>query len=219
VRTRTTADRAEPRRCISEPDLRGWTAHRFEPHDDAADWAAHAVMSELAPITDVLGPQIRLLLVGINPGVRSAQRNQHFAGPSNRFWPALHAAGITPELLGPDRQEELVDLGVGITNLAARPSARADELSADELREGARVLENKVRLLQPRIVAVLGLTAYRIAFKRPKARAGPQAERIGDTALWVLPNPSGLNAHAKPADHAAGLRAVAEAAGIPVDRP
>jgi double-stranded uracil-DNA glycosylase len=173
----------------------------------------------LPPIADVLGPAVRLLLVGINPGVRSAQRNRHFAGPSNRFWPALHAAGITPELLGPDRQDELVGLGVGITNLAARPSARADELSSDELREGARVLEQKVAELGPAVVAVLGLTAYRIAFARPRATSGRQAERLGAAELWVLPNPSGLNAHAKPADHAAGLRAVAKAAGLTVTPP
>jgi double-stranded uracil-DNA glycosylase len=161
---------------------------------------------------------VRLLLVGINPGVRSAETGRHFAGPSNRFWPALHAAGITQERLTPDRQAELLDLGVGITNLVARPSARADEVSPAELRDGAAILTAKVARWAPRVVAVLGLTAYRSAFARPRATSGRQAERIADAELWVLPNPSGLNAHAKPADHAAGLRAAAGAAGIRLRR-
>jgi double-stranded uracil-DNA glycosylase len=171
-------------------------------------------VSDLRPIDDVIGPELRLLLVGINPGVRSARLNAHFAGPSNRFWPALHAAGITPERLTPDRQHELLELGVGITNLVARPSARADEVSSEELREGARILTEKVAGISPRVVAVLGITAYRTAFSRPRARPGHQGEPIAGAALWVLPNPSGLNAHAKPADHAAGLRAAAWAAGL-----
>lgn len=176
-------------------------------------------MSELEPIDDLTGPEVRLLLVGINPGVRSSERNQHFAGPSNRFWPAMFSAGITPERLGPQRQQELLDLGVGITNLVSRPSARADELSAAELRDGAAALEVKVAALRPRVVAVLGVTAYRSAFARPHSALGLQHEGIAGAELWVLPNPSGLNAHAKPSDHAAGLRGVALAAGIPVMDP
>lgn len=172
-------------------------------------------MSDLEPIDDVVAPGVRLLLVGINPGVRSAQRNRHFAGPSNRFWPALHAAGITPQVWGPDRQHELPQIGVGITNLVARPSARADEVSPAELRAGAEALTRKVEALAPRVVAILGLTAYRTAFGRPHAVAGEQPDRIGPALLWLLPNPSGLNAHAKPADHAQGLRAAARAAGLP----
>lgn len=158
---------------------------------------------------------VRLLLVGINPGLRSAQTGQHFARPGNRFWPALHAAGITPRLFDPSEQGDLVALGVGITNLVPRPSARAAEVTTEELREGAGRLERLVGTHQPTAVAILGLTAYRAAFGRPKARAGRQDERLGASQLWVLPNPSGLNAHAKPADHAAGLRAAAAAAGLP----
>lgn len=156
---------------------------------------------------------MRLLLVGINPGLRSAALGRHFAGPGNRFWPALHAAGITPQLLGPERQHELVDVGVGITNLVARPSATAAEVSAQELRDGVERLTALVTREQPRVVAILGLGAYRTAFRRPRAGAGPQPESIAGAQVWVLHNPSGLNAHARPADHAAGLRAVAAAAG------
>jgi double-stranded uracil-DNA glycosylase len=169
---------------------------------------------DLEPIPDLLRPGIRLLLVGINPGVRSAQMAAHFAGPGNRFWPALHAAGITPEQLGPERQDELLDLGVGITNLAERPSARADELTRDELRAGARALEAKVAALGPRAVAVLGLTAYRVAFSAPRARGGCQPRDLAGAALYLLPNPSGLNAHTSLAAHAEGLREAALAAGL-----
>lgn len=171
-------------------------------------------MTDVKPIDDLVGPGIRLLLVGINPGLKSAQLGQHFARPGNRFWPALFAAGITPRLLAPAEQGELLRYGVGITNLVDRPSAAAAEVTAAELRAGAARLERVARRQRPRVVAVLGLTAYRTAFGRPKATAGPQPEPLADAALWVLPNPSGLNAHARPADHAAGLRRAAEAAGI-----
>ena len=152
--------------------------------------------------------------MGINPGVRSAETGRHFARPGNRFWPAVHAAGITPRQLDPTEQDELLRYGVGITNLVARPSAAAAEVTADELRAGAQALTALVARHRPAVVAILGLTAYRVAFARPKARAGRQDETLEGAQLWVLPNPSGLNAHTKPADHAAGLRAVAEAAGI-----
>lgn len=158
---------------------------------------------------------VRLLLVGINPGLRSAETGRHFARPGNRFWPALYAAGITPRLLDPAGQDELVTLGVGITNLVPRPSATAAEVAPDELRAGAQRLERLAASHEPAAVAVLGLTAYRTAFGRAKARAGRQDELLAASQLWVLPNPSGLNAHAKPADHAAGLRAAATAAGLP----
>ena len=173
------------------------------------------------PIADVIGSpgDVRLLIVGINPGLRSAETGRHFARPGNRFWPALQAAGITPRLLSPDEQGELVALGVGITNLVARPSATAAEVTPDELRAGARRLEAVVSEQRPEVVAILGLTAYRTAFQRPKAVAGRQAELLAAAQLWVLPNPSGLNAHTKPADHAAGLRAVADAAGLVDYRP
>lgn len=170
----------------------------------------------------MLGPPgtLRLLLVGINPGLRSAQLRRHFARPGNRFWPALFAAGITPRLFDPSEQDQLVALGVGITNLVPRPSATAAEVAPEELREGARRLTALAEGLRPRVVAILGLTAYRTAFGRPRASAGPQPETLAAAQLWVLPNPSGLNAHAKPADHAAGLRAAAVASGIlPPEQP
>jgi double-stranded uracil-DNA glycosylase len=178
---------------------------------------ANRPMTELAGIHDVLGPSVRLLLVGINPGIRSSQTGHHFAHPANRFWPALFAAGITPRLYTPAEQHLLPRLGIGITNLAARPSATAAEVTAAELRAGAQRLERLTAEHRPRVVAVLGLTAYRTAFSRRTATAGPQPEPLGPAQLWVLPNPSGLNAHSKPADHAAGVRAAALAAGIPLD--
>ena len=158
--------------------------------------------------------QVRLLLVGINPGLRSAQDGHHFARPGNRFWPALHAAGITPRQLAPAEQADLPAYGVGVTNLVPRPSATAAEVTREELDVGARRLARLAETHRPAVVAVLGLTAYRAAFGRPKAVAGPQPERLEPAALWVLPNPSGLNAHARPADHAEGLRRAAEAAGL-----
>lgn len=168
----------------------------------------------LRPIDDVLDNGVRLLLVGINPGVRSAQRNRHFAGPSNRFWPALHAAGLTPERVGPDRQHELPGLGIGITNLVARPSARADEVTAEELLDGGRRIIELVAALEVPVVAVLGVTAFRLAFARPRAPRGEQPERWGGARWFVLHNPSGLNAHARPADHARGLREAGVAADL-----
>lgn len=171
-------------------------------------------MTVTGPLPDVVGPGLRLLLVGINPGRRSAALGQHFAGHGNRFWPALAAAGITPRLLAPDEQHELVAYGVGITNVVARPSATAAELSAAELRAGGRDLVERVGRWKPSVVAILGVTAYRIAFSRPRARVGAQDDPPGSGTWWVLHNPSGLNAHARLTDHAAGLRAAAEAAGL-----
>ncbi len=173
---------------------------------------------DLQAIGDVVGPQLRLLLVGINPGVRSAEVGAHFAHPANRFWPALRAAGITPEVWGPDRQMELLRLGVGITNLVARPSARADEVTAEELRRGAADLTRKVEALEPRVVAVLGLTAYRTAFGRPRASIGPQPEPIGQARLWLLPNPSGLNAHYQIDDLVTAYAELREALDAPASR-
>ena len=154
---------------------------------------------ELGPI---VAPGLLVLFVGINPSLRSAEVGHHFARPGNRFWPALHAAGFTPRLLRPDEDAELPAHGVGVTNIAFRPTRAAAELSADELRAGAVALARTVRDTAPRLVAVLGLTAYRAAFARPQARLGLQPEPIGGRPVWVLPNPSGLNAHFKPADFA-----------------
>jgi TDG/mug DNA glycosylase family protein len=146
-------------------------------------------------IPDVAAPGLRVLFSGINPGLYSAATGQHFARPGNRFWPALHQAGFTERQLRPDEQDQLIGLGLGITNVVARATARADELTSDELREGGAALAAKVAQLRPRWLAVVGVTAYRTAFSRPGTPVGPQEESISGTRLWVLPNPSGLNAH------------------------
>jgi TDG/mug DNA glycosylase family protein len=146
-------------------------------------------------IPDVIAPRLRVLFCGINPSLYSAATGHHFARPGNRFWKTLHAAGFTPRLLAPAEQRALLAHGLGITNLVARATARASELSAAELVAGRRRLVAKVRRLRPAVVAVLGVEAYRHAFAQPRAVLGPQPERVADAALWVLPNPSGLNAH------------------------
>lgn len=146
-------------------------------------------------VADVIAPGLKVLFVGINPGLYSAAIGRHFGRPGNRFWPAVHAGGFTPRVLKPWENEELLALGYGITNIVERASARADELSRDELRAGAKVLEAKLRKYRPKYAAILGVTAYRDAFARPRAVVGLQEETVGATKLWVLPNPSGLNAH------------------------
>jgi TDG/mug DNA glycosylase family protein len=135
-----------------------------------------------------------VLFCGINPGLYSGAIGHHFARPGNRFWPALYEAGFTDRQLDPGEQRELLRLGYGITNLVPRTTASADELSAEELLAGRRRLAGKVKRYRPRLLAVLGIGAYRTAFQEPKATFGLQTQSIGDTILWVLPNPSGLNA-------------------------
>ena len=168
-----------------------------------------------AELGAIVGPGLRVLFVGINPSLRSAEVGHHFARPGNRFWLALHAAGFTPRLLRPDEDGELPTYGIGVTNIAFRPTREAAEITTQELRAGARALERTVREHRPRLVAVVGLTAYRTAFERPKASMGLQPDHeIGGRPVWVLPNPSGLNAHYKPADFArlyAEARAYADA--------
>ncbi|GKQ41760.1 mismatch-specific DNA-glycosylase [Streptomyces sp. A012304] len=156
---------------------------------------------------------LRVLFCGINPGLMTAATGHHFARPGNRFWPVLHLSGFTPRLMEPAEQRELLAYGLGITNVVARATARADELSAEEYREGGRLLAEKVTRLKPRWLAVVGVTAYRAAFDDRGAAVGPQERVIGDTRVWVLPNPSGLNAHwtaATMAEEFARLRAAAE---------
>lgn len=154
-----------------------------------------------APVDDLVDDRVRLLFVGINPGLWTAAVNAHFARRGNRFWPALFAAGITPRQvdasggMSDEDRRMVLDLGIGITNIVNTASARADELTAAALRAGAARLEANVRRWQPRVVAVLGLTAFRAAFAQPRAKQGRQPERLGGAELWVLPNPSGLNAH------------------------
>ena len=145
-------------------------------------------------VADLVGPDLRVLFCGINPGRLSGDLGLHFARPGNRFWKLLHAGGFTNSVLLPTEQHTLPGLGIGITNLVERVTAAASELSLAELREGVRELEVKVEVLRPRCVAVLGLQAYRTAFLRPRAVIGPQPELLGDALLWLLPNPSGLQA-------------------------
>jgi double-stranded uracil-DNA glycosylase len=148
-------------------------------------------------LPDVLPPQgapFDVLFCGINPSLYSAATGHHFARPGNRFWPALHLSGFTPTLLAPREQEQIARRGLGLTNVAPRPTVQAAELTAEELRAGgARLLELSQRA-RPRFVALAGVTAYRIAFGLPRATIGPQDELIGPARLWILPNPSGLNA-------------------------
>ena len=164
-------------------------------------------------IPDVIGHGLDVLFCGINPGRHSGATGFHFAGPGNRFWKALRDGGFTDRVLLPSESRALLDAGCGITNLVARTTATAAELSGEELRAGRRRLERKVRRYRPRIVAVAGVGAYRQAFRRPGAMPGPQAEDLAGARLWVLPNPSGLNASYQAADFAAWFRALRQAAG------
>jgi TDG/mug DNA glycosylase family protein len=147
------------------------------------------------PLRDVIAPGLDILFCGINPSLLSAERGHHFARPGNRFWPALHLAGLTPRRMFPEEDAELPRYGLGITNVVGRPTRTAAELTAEELREGGRALAALVAEYRPAVLAVLGVTAWRIAFDRPGAALGLQPERIGGAATWVVPNPSGLNAH------------------------
>ncbi len=146
-------------------------------------------------IGDVVAPDLEVLFCGINPGLYSAAVGHNFARPGNRFWRALHGAGFTDRVLSPFEERDLLHFGLGITNLVERATASASELSPQELRKGARLLESKARRFRPHVVAVLGVGAYRTGFLRPRARIGPQREAVASSRLWVLPNPSGVNAH------------------------
>jgi TDG/mug DNA glycosylase family protein len=171
-------------------------------------------------IPDLAEPGMRLLLCGINPGLWAAATCTHFAHPGNRFYPALAKAGILPEFA--DIGEGMTDAdraaviarGVGITSLVHRATARADELAKHELREGAELLAENVARWRPRVVAIVGITAFRVAFDRPRASVGRQAETLAGAELWVVPNPSGLNAHETVASLADAYAAPARAAGL-----
>lgn len=147
-----------------------------------------------ATIPDVLAPGLRVVFVGINPGLYSGAVGHHFARPGNRFWKALHGSGFTDRVLSPFEDRELLPYGIGVTNLVDRSTAKAEELEVDELREGASRLERKMAEYWPRAVAILGVGAYRRGFARPRATVGPQRDRIGGSPAWVLPNPSGRTA-------------------------
>ena len=173
-----------------------------------------------ASIPAMVGPGLRLLFVGINPGLWTAATQTPFAHPGNRFYPALATAGIIPKLpsfadgLNDDEKQELIAAGIGISNLVNRATVRADELTREELREGAVRLTKNVSAWSPAVVAIVGITAYRQAFARPRATVGLQPERIANAQLWVVPNPSGLNAHDTVASLAVAYAAPARAAGL-----
>src|SRR6185312_7920154 len=153
------------------------------------------IAAEGKTVRDVIAPGLRVLFCGINPGLYTAAVGHHFARPGNRFWPALFAAGFTDRLMSPFDERELLSQGYGVTNVVMRATATADQLTRDELRAGGKRLVAKVGRYRPAFLAVLGLGAYRAAWNSPKACIGPQEELIGGTIVWVLPNPSGLNAH------------------------
>jgi double-stranded uracil-DNA glycosylase len=162
-------------------------------------------------VQDVIAHELKVLFCGINPGLYSAAVGHHFARPGNRFWPALFAGGFTDRLLSPVEEPELLTNGYGITNIVARGTAAAVEITPAELRDGAARLRRKVRAYRPRVLAILGVGAYRAAFGRPDAQVGPQDEMIAQTHLWVLPNPSGLNAHYQARELAKLFRELREA--------
>jgi TDG/mug DNA glycosylase family protein len=146
-------------------------------------------------LPDVIAPGLSVLFCGINPGLYTAAVGHHFARPGNRFWPALYKSGFTDRLLSPFEEHELLTLRLGVTNVVAHATTTAAELTKEDIVIGGRELVAKVRRYRPRVLAILGVGAYRHAFAQPKATIGEQAERIGDTRIWVLPNPSGLNAN------------------------
>jgi double-stranded uracil-DNA glycosylase len=157
-------------------------------------------------LPDIIGPNLDVLFCGINPGLYSAKVGHHFARKGNRFWAALYSGGFTERLFDPAEDRLLLELGCGMTNIVARPSAAANELTTAELVAGRRVLERKVRRHAPRWIAILGIQAYRIAFAQPRAAWGEQESRLGEAGVWVLPNPSGLNAAYQPARLADAFR-------------
>jgi double-stranded uracil-DNA glycosylase len=175
---------------------------------------------EGATVDDLIGPGVRLLFVGINPGLWTAATNTHFCHPSNRFYPALRAAGLidwgvdSNTGMSVEERDRLLGSGIGITNLVARATVRASQLTSSELRQGAARLQRTVAQVEPDVVAVAGVTAYRTAFGRPGAALGPQPESMGDSGVWVVPNPSGLNAHETIESLAHWYRQVGAAAGL-----
>lgn len=168
---------------------------------------AEIAAAEGKTVPDVIAPDLRVLFCGINPGLYSGATGHHFARPGNRFWPTLHAAGFTERRLNPEEEELLLGYGYGITNFVERATATAAELTKEELRAGGQRLREKIARYRPRVLAVLGITAYRTAFEQPRASIGRQPQRIHETAVWALPNPSGLNAHYTPAALAEVFRA------------
>lgn len=168
---------------------------------------------------DVIAADLRVLFCGINPGLYTAAVGHHFARPGNRFWPALFAAGFTDRLMSPFDERELLSQGYGVTNVVRRATATADQLTRDELRAGGKRLAAKIRRYRPAFLAVLGLGAFRAAWDAPKALIGPQEQQIGETIIWVLPNPSGLNAHYQANDLARVFSELKAAVDAKMPRP
>ncbi|MDH2426043.1 mismatch-specific DNA-glycosylase [Sphaerisporangium sp. TRM90804] len=166
-------------------------------------------------LADVLAEKLTVVFVGINPAPLSVAAGHSFATPGNRFWPALHASGFTPVVLRPQRERDLLDLGLGITSIVRRPTSRAAQLTPRELADGGRDLTRRLRTLSPRWAAFLGVSGYRAAFGAPQARLGAQAGTIGGARVWILPNPSGRNAHFPPAALAAEFTRLRQATGLP----
>jgi TDG/mug DNA glycosylase family protein len=177
------------------------------PAEIAAAWGS--------TIDDVIAPGLKVLFCGINPSLYSAAVGHHFARPGNRFWPALHLAGFTDRVLSPFEDELALRHGLGVTNLVARATGSAQDLSREELREGGKALADKVLRYAPGVLAVVGIGAYRMAFDQPRATIGPQGQQLGGRPVWVLPNPSGLNAHYQLPDLAAQFRRLREAIDLP----
>jgi TDG/mug DNA glycosylase family protein len=172
---------------------------------------ADLIAAKNKTIHDVIAPNLRVLFCGINPGLYSGATGHHFARPGNRFWPTLYQTGFTPRLLHPSEERELLDYGYGITNLVPRATATADELDPEELVAGQKRLKSKVKRYQPQVLAVLGISAYRTAFAQKVVTLGRQPEKLANSFLWVLPNPSGLNAHYQLADLAKHFRVLHQA--------
>jgi TDG/mug DNA glycosylase family protein len=171
------------------------TTSRAAARAERGPTRAELLAYEGRTLPDVVAPGLRVLFCGINPGLYTAWTGHHFARRGNRFWPALHRSGFTARQFDPSEQDELLTLGLGVTNVVARASATAAQLSTAQLRAGAEVLRRTVEHQAPAYLAVLGVTAYRAAFREPRAGLGQQSRSIGGTTVWVLPNPSGLNAH------------------------
>lgn len=180
----------------------GTTAAPPKPSKAELAAAVHKV------VPDLVAPNLTVLFCGINPGLYTAAIGHHFGRPGNRFWPALHGAGFTPRLLKPWEEHELLPLGYGITNMVPRTTAAASALRPEEYVAGGARLAHLVRTCTPRVVAFLGIGAYRTAFGRPKAQLGLQPERLEGSRLWALPSPSGLNANHQLSDLIAMLRAL-----------
>jgi double-stranded uracil-DNA glycosylase len=202
-------------RCVTL----GKTKPAKPPEEPWRPTRAQLEAARAGTVRDVIDHGLRVLFVGINPGLYSAAIGHHFGRPGNRFWPAVHAGGFTPRVLSPFEETRLLDYCLGITNIIGRATATADELTRLELQRASKRLERKVRRYRPRFVALLGLTSYRAAFSRPRAVLGRQPERLAGATLWLLPNPSGLNAHHQPADLARMFKelhaAVEEEANLP----